>query len=168
MTEDEWNGYLEKSKTWSIRIGFDLLHSKAYLDLRYGPAIKVLNWFYEKVKIKVDKKKRGKNRYRIINDKDIDFTYREAMFRGLTPQKFSKALRELHGLGFIDIEKPGSALKGDWTAFALSERWKQYKTVNFIERKFPRSVHWINFGFGAIRNKSQPTRQPIQRVKDPL
>ena len=135
-------------------MGHDLLHSKAYRDLTYGPAIKVLNWFYEKIRVEVNKKKRGKDRYRIINDGDIDFTYREAIFRGLTPQKFSKALRELHQFGFIDIKKPGSALKGDFTVFAFSERWKAYGTSDFLSPESPKSVHWVNFGFGTKRKRS--------------
>lgn len=154
MTEDQWNEYLGRSKTWAIRIGHELLHSRAYRDLTYAPAIKVLNWFHEKIKVDVNKKKRGKDRYRIVNDRDIDFTYREAILRGLTPQKFSRALRELYRFGFIDIKKPGSALKGDFTVFAFSERWKAYGTPNFLSREFRKSVHWVNFGFGAKRKRS--------------
>jgi hypothetical protein len=154
MTEDQWNEYLRRSKEWAIRVRYDLLHSKAYRNLTYGPAIKVLNWFHEKVKIEVNKKKRGKDRYRIVNDGDIDFTYREAMLRGLTAQKFSKALRELHQFGFIDINKPGSALKGDFTVFALSDRWKAYGTRDFLSHEFPKSVHWVNFGFGTKQKHS--------------
>lgn len=153
MTEDQWKEYLKRSKTWSIRIGYDLLHSKAYQGLKYGPAIKVLNWFYEKIRFEVNKKKRGKDRYQILNDGKIDFTYREAIFRGLTAQKFSKALRELHEIGFIDVKKPGSALKGDWTAFKLSDRWREFGTPNFKYVEFPRSIHWVNFGFGSRGKK---------------
>jgi hypothetical protein len=152
MTEDQWEKYLKRSKGWSIRMGYDLLHSRAYRDLTYAPAIKVLTWFYEKIRVEVDKRKHGKNRYRMVNDGDLDFTYREAILRGLSAQKFSKALRELHRFGFIDIKKPGSALKGDSTIFAFSERWRAYGTPDFLSPEFPKSVHWINFGFGAKRN----------------
>jgi len=136
-------------------MGHDLLHSKAYRDLTYGPAIKVLNWFHEKVKVKVDKKKRGKDRYHVLNDGEIDFTYREADFRGLSAQQFSKALRELHSFGFIEKKKPGSALKGDWTVFGLSERWKAYGTPDFLSPEFPKSVHWVNFGFGTKQKRAR-------------
>jgi hypothetical protein len=148
MTEGQWNEYKKRSRGWSIRMSFELLHSEAYKRLNYAPAIKVLNWFREKVKLEVNKGKRGKHRYQII-DGDISFTYREAVFRGLSPQQFSKALKELHKLGFIEIKKPGSALKGDWTQFAFSERWREFGTPNFKHLKFPQSVHWVNFGFGA-------------------
>ncbi|MBM3205924.1 hypothetical protein FJZ41_03710 [Candidatus Shapirobacteria bacterium] len=136
-------------------MSFEMLHSQAYGKLNYGPAIKVLNWFHEKVRYEVNRKKRGKERYRVKNDGELDFTYREAGFRGLTAQKFSKALRELNELGFIDIKRPGSALKGDWTIFTLSDRWKFYGTANFEEKEFPKSVHWINFGFGSKRKRQR-------------
>ena len=33
---------------------YELLHSRAYLDLDYGPALKVLHWLHEKVRYEVD------------------------------------------------------------------------------------------------------------------
>jgi hypothetical protein len=153
MTEDQWNDFIKRSKGWFVRMSFELLHSEAYKKLNYGPALKMLNWFYEKIRVEVNKKKRGKDRYRIINDGEIDFTYREAAFRGLTSQKFRKALKDLHGVGFIDIKKPGSALKGDFSVFAFSDRWKAYGTPNFRQVEFPKSIHWVNFGFGSKREK---------------
>jgi hypothetical protein len=150
MTEEQWIEYLKETRGWAIRMGFDLLHSRAYRELNYGPAIKSLNWFYEKLKVEVDKRKHGKNRYK-IRDGDISFTYREAGFRGLSFQQFSRTLKELHKFGFIEIKKPGSALRGDWTQFRFSERWKEYGTPNFKYLECPKSVHWINFGFGAKR-----------------
>jgi len=154
MNEKQWIEYKARSKHWNVRISFDLLHSKAYQDLSNGPALKVLNWFHEKIRLHIIKRKRGKNDYQII-DGDISFTYREAIFRGLSSQQFSKALRELHVFGFIDIEKPGSALKGDWTQFTVSDRWKEYGNPNFKNKEFPRSVHWINFGFGGKKKRKK-------------
>jgi hypothetical protein len=147
MTEDQWTAYCNRSKMWSIRIGYDLLHSHAYRNLNYGPAIKVLNWFHEKLKYEKDKKKRGKNRYRLINDGEISFTYKEAGQRGLTDQKFRRALIELHHLGFIDVTHPGSGLKGDYTKFAISDRWRDFGTDKFKSIKLPQSVFCGSFGY---------------------
>lgn len=144
---DQWNDFLKRSRGWSIRMSFELLHSEAYRELTYAPALKVLNWFHEKIRFQVNKGKRGKNRYEVVNDGEIDFTYREAGIRGLTSHQFRNALRELNRIGFIDVKRPGSALKGDWTVFTLSERWKRYGTPSFDEREYPKSVHWVNFGF---------------------
>lgn len=127
----------------------DLLHSEAYKQLNNGPALKVLNWFHEKIRLKVDKKRRGKNRYIILNNGEFEFTYREAGFRGLTAKKFRKALKELYELGFIEIKKPGSALKGDFTVFTLSDRWKAYNTPDDRRSDLPKSIVWRNFGFGS-------------------
>ena len=157
MTEEQWNEYKKRSRGWSIRMGFELLHSEAYMRLSYGPAIKALNWFYEKVKLEVNKARRGKNRYQVING-DISFTYREAGFRGLSHHQFSNALKELHKFGFIEIMKPGSALKGDWTQFAFSERWREYGTSNFKGLEFPKSVFWRNFGFGSKKSAKKKVR----------
>ena len=112
MTESQWIEYLKRSKTWSIRMGFDLLHSKAYQELNYGPALKTLNWFYEEVQFRVNRRRRGKDRYEIMNEGKMSFTYNEAKVRGLDHRKFSRALKELVACGFIDIEKHGFRVDG--------------------------------------------------------
>ncbi len=117
----------------------------------YGPALKLLNWFHEKVKVKVNKGKRGNKRYAVI-DEDISFTYEEARYRGLSPQQTSRALKELHQFGFIDVKQPGSGLRGDWTKYALSDRWKDFGTPNFQHLTYPKSIKWLNFGFGGKEN----------------
>lgn len=145
--EEKWADYVKRTKEWNTLIPMSLLHSEAYKKLDYAPALKVLNWFYEKRQSRRIKGKRGKDRFQVVNDGNISFPYREAILRGLTSQQFRKALKGLHGLGFIDIKKPGSALRGDWTIFGLSDRWKEYGTSNFKDSEFPKSVHWVNFGW---------------------
>ena len=89
-------------------MGYDLLHSKAYQELKYGPGIKTLNWFYEKVWYRKLKNKRGHERYQIVNGGEMSFTYKEAQLRGLTKNQFSRALKDLFRFGFIDLKKHGS------------------------------------------------------------
>ena len=36
-------------------------------------------------------------------------------------------------LGFIDVEHQGGGLARDYSLYALSERWRDYGTVNFEE-----------------------------------
>lgn len=158
MTQDQWDEFLKRSKGWSIMMSFELLHSEAYKKLNYGPALKVLNWFHEKIRLEKIEGKRGKNRYRRLNNGVIDFPYREAVYRGLSPQRFSKALKVLHRFGFIDVIKPGSALKGDNTQFILSDRWKAWGSRDFKEVNFPRSVCWRNFGFGSKEREHKKVR----------
>ncbi len=152
MTEEQWKEYLNRSKTWTIRIGFDLLHSHAYRRLNYAPAIKVLNWFHEKLKVEKIPNKRGKERYRVTNNSEISFTYKEARLRGLTDQKFHRALLELHGLGFIDIAHPGSGFRGDYTKFTISDRWRDFGTDKFRSIKFPQSMFCGNLGYRRRKN----------------
>ena len=102
-------------------MGFDLLHSTAYKQLNYGPALKVLCGFHEKVRFQVNKSKRGNGRYQIINDGEMSFTYNEARLRGLEHPKFSRALKELVRYGFLDLKKHGSGLMGDYSVFTLSD-----------------------------------------------
>lgn len=133
----KYEEYKLKSYKWNIRMQYGLLHSAAYRDLNYAPALKVLNWFHEKIQFKVHKHKRGANRYEKVNDGEISFTYREANIRGLSNQKYSKAIKLLHGKGFIDIKKPGSGLEGDYTIYLISQRWEKYGTPQFYEVGFP-------------------------------
>ena len=160
MNQDQWNEYLRRSKTWSIRMGHDLLHSDAYRALKYGPAIKTLNWFHEKLRYeKVKKFKRGDKRYRLISE-EMSFTYKEARLRGLTQNQFSKSLKLLCKHGFIDVKKPGSGLQGDYTVYVLSQRWRDFGTPQFIEKEFPRAV---DYGY---RGKKQRTKtNVVQRFK---
>jgi hypothetical protein len=152
--EEKWADYVKRSKEWNISIPFEMLHSDAYKKLDYAPALKVLCWFHEKRQLRRIKGKRGKNRLQAVNG-DISFPYWEAILRGLTTKQYSRALKELHEVGFIDIKKPGSALRGDWTVYGLSDRWREYGTPNFKYLEFPKSVHWINFGFGAKKKKEK-------------
>jgi len=112
-------------------MGFDLLHSKAYQELNYGPALKTLNWIYEKVQFRVNRRRCGKGRYEIMNEGKISFTYNEAELRSLDHRKFSRALKELVACGFIDIKKHGSGLMGDYSVFILSDRWRYFGTSKF-------------------------------------
>ena len=148
----QWEGYKERSKNWAIRFPHALLHSEAYKDLKYAPAIKVLNWFYEKIRLqKVNRKRRGMNRYKLINEA-ISFTYNEAKCRGLTDQQFSRALKELHSRGFIDIKEHGTGLIGDYTTYVISERWRDFDTPKFRFVEFPKSNY-----FGYRRMKKNKT-----------
>lgn len=164
VTTQEWNDYLRRSRTWRIRIGHDLLHSEAYRALKYAPALKVLNWFFEKVHVKVNKKRRGKERYEVVNDGEMSFSYQEAGFRGLTSNQFSRALKELHSAGFIDLKKHGSGLMGDYTIYLLSQRWRSFGTPQFEEKEFPKSSPFGFRGKYFQRSKSNAGQRSKSNV----
>jgi hypothetical protein len=147
MNEEQWNEYCNRSKTWAIRIGYELLHSRAFKDLDYGPALKVLNWMYEKIRVEKIQGKRGKNRFQVKDNGQFSFLYKEANLRGLSDTQFGRALRELHSHGFVDVARAGSARKGDFTIYLLSERWKRFGQPGFDEKEFPKSMYQIDSGF---------------------
>lgn len=144
MTEkgETWESYLRRTASWAIRLEFALLHSIAYRSLEYGPALKVLCWFYEKRGIDVDKKKRGAKRYR-QKEEPISFTYREAAARGLDHKKFARAIRELHAHGFIDVVRLGSGVLRDYSLFQISERWRTYGKDTFQAIEFPKNISFV-------------------------
>src|SRR5512135_76770 len=86
-----------------------ILNSLAFEALHYGPALKVLCWFHLKKRME---KKGGNNKrplYECTNNGKISFPYEEANVRGLSVQQFSRALKELHAIGFIIITRIGNA-----------------------------------------------------------
>jgi hypothetical protein len=134
----EWEVYKGRTKKRAIRKGFDLIHSEAYLSLRYAPSHKVLDWFLEKRKVIRHEKRKGKKRWEVVNS-PFSFTYEDARCRGLSDQQFSGALKELHALGFIDVVEHGAGMMKSYTQFALSERWRAYGPPDFKKIEFPGS-----------------------------
>ena len=161
MTADEWQNEKERSKGFYVIIGFDLLHSDAYRDLNYGPSLKALTWFHEKIKLKKNKRSAGRSKYERINGK-ICFLYEEAVLRGLSRRQFSTALQDLFAHGFIDIIKPGSGRRGDFTEYDLSQRWRDFGKPGFKELPFPRSFCWVNYGFGSKERRRKRTKAKCQ------
>jgi len=139
-----WNDAKQRTRGWAVRIRFDLLHSDAYKSLNYAPALKVLNFFHEQLRYEKIKGKRSGNRYRLLNGGEFSFTYTDAILRGLTRAQYSRALKELHRMGFVDFVKAGSGLQKDYSIFTLSDRWQKYGSREFLEVKFPERA---KFGF---------------------
>ena len=140
-TKEKFEQYCRRTRRWAIRIEFELLHSLAYTSVTYGPAVKVLNWFFEKRSISINKRKRGDKRY-VVRDEEILFTYEEAAARGLDHKKFARAIRELHARGFIDVVHLGSGLRGNPNKYRLSERWRAFRTDAFENVAFPENRDW--------------------------
>jgi len=158
MKEREWEEYKKRSRKWAIRMSYELLHSEAYRNLKYGPAVKCLNWFYEKVRFRVDRRKKGDKRYQPVDNGEISFTYEEALRRGVTNQQFSKSLKELHARGFIDIRKAGSGLMGDYTIYAISQRWKDFGMPQFEHAAFPKS-NYVGYRRGGKTKQAVKTHR---------
>lgn len=154
--EASWIQYKNRTRGWCIRVEIALLDSEAFKDLAYTPSVKVLMWFHEKVKVRKNKgKRKAKEKWSVINKGEISFTYEEAILRGLSRQQFSKALKDLYSHGFIDVERPGTGRKGDYTKYSMSERWRDFGKDTFEIKEFPRSLAWRSFGDFRRRPKSK-------------
>jgi len=69
-----------------------------------------------------------------------EFTYSEAeKIHGIPRKSFSRGIKELHHLGFLDIEKKGGVREGNaWSAtrYRQSERWRGYGGRFFTEKEW--------------------------------
>jgi hypothetical protein len=144
----KWEDEQKRTRTFGIRIGFDLQHSEAYKSLKFWAALKVLNFFHERIRTERVKGRRGKDRWRLIDDGKFSFRYTDAILRGLTRGQYARALKELHSRGFFDFAHVGSGLAGDYSVFVLSNRWRQFGTKDFVEVEFPRGA---KFGFQGLK-----------------
>ena len=131
-----------------------LIDSPAFASLTYSPAVKVLVWFWQQADYPKHLKRKGMESPvgkidRILNNGKISFTYQEAGWRGLSSQQFSHALKDLFRFGFIDVPHLGRGIQGDYTKFALSNRWKKYDLPGWEEIPFPE-----NF-FEGFRKRSR-------------
>jgi len=52
---------------------------------------------------------------------------------------WQRGIRELYRVGIIDIVHHGSAKRGDFSTFILSERWKLWDKPGFDARPWPKA-----------------------------
>ncbi len=89
----------------------------------------------------------GKERWDIINNGEIEFTYIEAKEKyGISYGAFRNAIDELREKGFIDIAATGMGVHKVKTLYSISDRWKLYGTPEYEPPK-PRPKKPINRGF---------------------
>jgi len=67
----------------------------------------------------------------------FSFPQREAVYHGLGVKAWQRGIRELHRVGIINIVNHGSAIRGDFTTYVLSERWRLWGKVGFDARPWP-------------------------------
>ena len=144
----------------------DLLKSEV---LRSLSKTAILIYFDYRMKCKVQKIK-GKigrqDSWLIINNGEIEYTYSEAEKKGISRSSFMRGLDELVEKGFIDVTHSGSGgVKGDKSKYAISDRWRECGTDNFVKKTRPKdtrggrgfAVYWkkkeANIG---IKNDNPP------------
>jgi DNA-binding PadR family transcriptional regulator len=137
------------SKSGVIVINQIMVNSAVWLSLS-GTAIKVYHLF--RCKCIIAKKNHRSNKRsesiidRIMNNGEIEFTYKEAEKQyGIARGRFLRAIDELIEKGFIDVAEPGGGIHKLKTLYAISERWRDYDTPLF--RKMHRPERRFKCGF---------------------
>ena len=77
-----------------------------------------------------------------MNNGQITFTYAEAVKYGFPRPTFRRAIDKLVNVGLIDITYQGQGglvsdngeILGESSLYAISERWEDYGTKDFIEK----------------------------------
>lgn len=130
-----------RCKMASEKIGIErqVIKSKAFREMS-GIAILVYLDFLMKCRIKPVNSKPGRAKgFVITNNGEIEFTYAEALSKGITRPRFKRALRELVERGFIDIAHAGSGgFKGDKSKYSISDRWRAWDTDGFERATMPK------------------------------
>ena len=89
-----------------------------------------------------------KGKWYTTNNGEIVFPYKEAKKRFKIPKSsFARAIDSLIEYGFIDIAHLGGGLIGDCTKYSISNRWRNYDTDRFVQKKRPKDKR--GFGFTA-------------------
>lgn len=115
-----------------------LLNSEAFRSLSRC-SILVYIHFLRKRRLSKEKGKGKKRSYRIANNGEIVFTYREACSLGISERAFRDSIDELQRKGFIDIAQYGKGGRsGESTLYFIDSRWKYYNNENFQPPKKPR------------------------------
>jgi hypothetical protein len=112
-----------------------VLKSKAYRSLKNPTSFIVYaDFLMKRQMVKVNQAKR-QSAWLIANDGEIEYTYTEAEKKGISRQRFSKAIKELVEKGLIDISRHGGYFSGKKTLYSFSERWRKFGTAEFEEVK---------------------------------
>ncbi len=123
------------SGTWILR---ELYTSYAFITLK-GAAPQVLILFLGKRDMR--RAKFGKRtEWVCVNRDHIHLTYIEAQRFRITKARFSRALDELLGKGFIEVVHKGGAWQKDVSVYALSDGWKSWKRGSVLNARVKERV----------------------------
>ncbi len=139
----EWLQFRLQASNGFVGLPNRLVDSKPFAALTTGASVRVLVWFWQAAEYsKGKKRKQGAEPVigridKIRNNGELSFTYQEAGWRGMNARRFSRALKDLFRLGFIDIARHGRGVRGQYSKYRISERWKMYGTPEWQEIPFP-------------------------------
>ncbi|MFC1513099.1 hypothetical protein ACFL5J_01480 [Thermodesulfobacteriota bacterium] len=122
-----------------------LHNSKAFLSLSKWSLLVFMKFMQKRVLVK-QKHQRKSLSYRIANNGEIVFPYREAEDSyGINARNFRNSIDELIGKGFLDISRYGEGGRsGEATLYWIDDRWQDYGTDKFRPPKKPRRKNTSN------------------------
>ena len=133
---------MANSTSKNIWIEREMILSSAFHKLN-GRAMEVLLLFLYRRQWKQASRK---GKWYTTNNGEIVFPYKEAKKRFKIPKSsFARAIDNLIEYGFIDIAHLGGGLIGDCTKYSISNRWRNYDTDRFVQKKRPKDKR--GFGF---------------------
>jgi len=130
------------SKAHGAYIETELFESEANKSLTKAE-MRIYFYFLLKRKFGQYKGKPGKRSGKVItNNGQITFTYAEAEKLGFPRPTFRRAIDKFLKVGMLDITRQGQGgivedgkITGEATLYAISERWKNYGTEEFVKKK---------------------------------
>ena len=135
---------MANSTSKNIWIEREMILSSAFHKLN-GRAMEVLLLFLYR---RQWKQAGREGKWYTTNNGEIVFPYKEAKKRFKIPKSsFARAIDNLIEYGFIDIAHLGGGLIGDCTKYSISNRWRNYDTDRFVQKKRPKDTR--GFGFTA-------------------
>lgn len=138
-----------KDRKWDkMYVSRSTITSKAYLSLKTTAACQMYLIFLSKCRMeRVQARPASREKeWMITNNGEIQFTYKEALTGyGISNKRFVKAIDDLVRVGLIDISRQGSGLYKETSLYAISQRWKEFGTDEFVEQK--RRKRAAHFGF---------------------
>lgn len=147
--KSKWLQFRLQASSGFVALPNRLVDSNAFKALTTGASLQTLVWFWQMVEYEKRKRKVRKGRAEtsvgkidlIKHNGELSFTYQEAGWRGMTDRRFSRALKDLYRLGFIDITRLGRGVKGEYNKYAISNRWQKYGTPEWEEIPYPENFH---------------------------
>jgi len=155
----EWLQFRLQASIGFVGLPNRLVDSRAFAALTTGASVQTLVWFWQMVEYEKGKKKSGSEHAigridKMKKNGELSFTYQEAEWRGMNSRRFSRVLKDLFRLGFIDITRHGRGVRGEYTKYAISTRWQTYGTTDWQEIPFPENFH-EGFRSDAYRKRSK-------------
>lgn len=108
------------------------------------------------LKRKVAKQRHPKRNdcYHIINNGEIQYSYKEAEDRGITRPAFRSAIDALMARGFINIAHHGAGgKKGDVSLYEISDEWRNWKEGDVIFTRPKDTRKGVGFALVHSRKK---------------